>query len=113
MLSVFYVAAIGHMICASFIWFIVPESLPPEIRAVNSSSHAAAKLANNGAHMTSVRLSAVAKQSLLSLFGFLTPLRTLLPTERDVRESGHSNHGRDWNLTFIGFLVYRTRSLGR
>jgi hypothetical protein len=98
MISVFYVATVGHMISASLIWFILPESLSPESRAANSSSHAAAKLANNETRMTP-GLCEVAKRSLLSLFGFLIPLRTFLPRKRDIRGSGH---GDDWNLTFIG-----------
>jgi len=87
------------MISASLIWLIVPESLSPESRAANSSSHAAAKLANNETRMTPAGLGKVAKRSLLNLFGFLIPLRTFLPRRRDIRGSGH---GDDWNMTFIG-----------
>lgn len=102
MLSIFYVAIVGHIISASLIWFVLPESLSPEIRAANSSSHAAAKLAINEAHLASTGLNAIVTGCLSRLFSFLIPLRTFLPQERDIREPGYASGGRDWNLTLLG-----------
>jgi hypothetical protein len=103
MLSVFYVATLGHVICASLIWFILPESLSLEFRVANSNSHAAAKLAaHEEAQLAPTGLNAIVTGSLSSLFSFLIPLRTFVPRERDAGEPGYSHSSSDWNLTFIG-----------
>lgn len=102
MLSVFYIATVGHAIAGLLIWFILPESLSPEIRAANKSARDASKLNLEGEEIFGrSSLKSILQRTLASLSGFLLPLRILLPRKKEPGEPGAAQGKRDWNLTFI------------
>lgn len=103
MLSVFYIATAGHLIIALLVWFILPESLSPEVRAAHASAREAAKLSANGEEFLTGQSGLMGSlQRLFSgMFAFLAPLKILLPRKKEPGEPGAAQGKRDWNITFI------------
>lgn len=100
MLSVFYVAAIGHAICAFLIIFILPESLSLESRLANRE---AAKVSSDSSsdNRGGAGIKRMVWEAVKGLFSFLTPLVIFIPRKRVPGEPGYVNGKRDWNLTLL------------
>lgn len=113
MLSVFYIATAGHLIIALLVWFILPESLSPEVRAAHASAREAAKLNTTGEEFLAGPKGLMGNlQRLFSgTFEFLAPLKILLPRKKEAGEPGAAQGKRDWNITFIAIGCFLLNSI--
>lgn len=108
-MSVFYMATAAHVLYALSIWFIVPESLSPRVRAINRATWATEKeeakrvkalavekARDNGQSALMVKATYRMKNAL----DFLRPLATVAPvTIQDGKTLGKKR--LDWSLTLI------------
>jgi MFS family permease len=104
-LSVFYAAAILHLIYATFLCIVIPESLSrPKMVASQARYQQGLKDLKEAREGVSVGLLARIKR----LFGFLSPLMMFIPKHTEERKP-LKGYKMDWNLTLVaagfGFMA--------
>lgn len=108
-ISVFFVATAIHVIYAILIWFVVPESVSPRVRAINKVTWRTKKEAARKEEVEAVEKAKENGQSALRIkalyrlkdaLAFLTPLKTLAPVR--IQGNGRSVKSHiDWSLTLV------------
>ncbi|PCH37837.1 MFS general substrate transporter [Wolfiporia cocos MD-104 SS10] len=93
-LSVFYVAAVLHMLYAVFVYFFVPESLTTQ-----QMSEFKCTFKSEMKERRDARSKGGPLMQLGRAFGFLRPLALLLPGV--VEEKGSGKRKRSWNLLLL------------
>ncbi|KAJ3573787.1 hypothetical protein NP233_g2219 [Leucocoprinus birnbaumii] len=116
LLSVFYGAAVVHLIYAVLIWFILPQSLSLPYRLRARERYERMKREYNAEREEG--LSARALSFFKRMFSFLAPLTVFAPAVKDVfapTVSGTVNplkrQRKDWNMTFLGAAYMVTISV--
>lgn len=104
-LSVFYAAAIMHLLYGILVWFILPEALTKEQMAASRTKHTEdiRKLKES---REGIAVGFIIR--IQRLFGFLSPLGILVPKVIKGRNP-LKGRKRDWNLSLVaaayGFTI--------
>ncbi len=104
-LSVFYAATAAHLIYASVVWFIVPESLTKHQMHEFQAKHTENETIFRDRDRSTNSLATEAIIQLRNLFRFLRPLAIFFPTMVETKRGPR----RDWSLALVaaayGFTI--------
>ncbi|KAF4576704.1 hypothetical protein EYR36_004683 [Pleurotus pulmonarius] len=104
-LSVFYAATAAHLIYASVVWFIVPESLTKHQMHEFQAKHIENETIFRDRDRSTNSLATEAIIQLRNLFRFLRPLAIFFPTMVETKRGPR----RDWSLALVaaayGFTI--------
>lgn len=106
LLSVFYIAALGHFLFFFMAWFVIPESLSAEVMQDLAEQKRVTTAASVERRARRVAAGAKERGRAKAIFlGLVAPIKIFFPRKREVGEPGK---GRDWNLTFICVAIGAT-----
>lgn len=100
-LSVFYVAAGGIILCIIFMALFIPESLSAEARRANADRIDREEAEKRASSIKATTMLEYGSKLVGSASAFLAPLAIFLPQQKVATSSDFGRRGTGWNLALV------------
>lgn len=105
-MGLFYIAVAANSLNLFFIPFLLPESLPPAPDST-LSTHSLREDAHSGSTpLVAAKPSSIWRRFFIGTFGFMGPLRVLLPKRNQLNDSVIQRSVWDIDLTLLGVASF-------